>query len=125
MTCTEVITRGGAQIRLVVDSGEVHRGEADVVIAPSVSGGRLMAAAVKQRAVVGFLEDLLSVGRGVDAGERVVLAAEAGKRVVDLEDLRGKLVIGVARGSERYPFQRLSKFTLMAGDIVVYLTSGG
>ena len=59
----------------------LYKAGADVVVSPSLSGGRLMAAAVRQRAVTSFLEDLLEFGEGVDAGERVVTAAEAGKRV--------------------------------------------
>ncbi|MCC2668354.1 MAG: putative potassium channel NAD-binding component TrkA [Armatimonadetes bacterium] len=118
------------QVRMVAAAREeeniklLYRAGADVVVSPSVSGGRLMAAAVKQRAVIGFLEDLLAFGEGVDAGERLVQPGEEGKRVADLPDLRGKLVLGVARGQERCPFQRLSGFALQPGDIVVYLTGG-
>jgi voltage-gated potassium channel Kch len=84
---------------------------ADLVVAPSVSGGRLMGAAVRQHAVPQFLEDLLSFGEGLAMGERIVLP-----------DLTGALVLGAARGRERCPFHQLPCFRLRAGDVIVYLT---
>lgn len=102
----------------------IYKAGADVVVSPSVSGGRLMAAAMRQKAVIGFLEDLLEFGAGVDAGERQVTPEEEGKRVFELPDLRGKLVLGVARGEERCPFHRLGTFPLKPGDLIVYLTGG-
>ncbi len=117
------------QVRLVAAAREeeniklLYKAGADVVVAPSVSGGRLMAAAVRQHAVTGFLEDLLEFGAGVDAGERLVRAEEAGRNVSDLPDLRGKLVIGVSRAGERCPFHRLGDWVLQPGDVVVYLTA--
>ncbi|HEV2109484.1 MAG TPA: NAD-binding protein [Thermomicrobiales bacterium] len=95
---------------------------ADLVVAPSVSGGRLMAAAVRQQAVPQFLEDILTFGHGMGAAERVIGPDEAGRLTVDLPDLAGKLVLGVARGTERCPFNRLADFPLQPGDVVVYLT---
>ena len=96
---------------------------ADLVVSPSATGGRLMAAAVRQHAVPHFLEDLLSFGHGLGVAERVVRPTEAGKVVADLPDLAGALVLGVARGSERCPFARLAGFALQPGDVVVYLTA--
>lgn len=118
------------KVRLVAAAREeeniklLYKAGADVVVSPSVSGGRLMATAMRQPAVIGFLEDLLASGQGVDAGERMVLPHEEGKRVFDLPDLRGRLVLGVARGQERCPFQSLGTYRLKAGDAVVYLTGG-
>lgn len=94
---------------------------ADLVVAPSVSGGRLMASAVRQHAVPYFLEDLLAFGEGIAAAERVVTPAERGMPVSELPDLKGTLVLGVARQGKRYPFHRLSGFCVEPGDIVVYL----
>lgn len=42
----------------------LYRAGADPVVTPSVSGGRLMAAAGRQHAVPRYLEDLLSFGHG-------------------------------------------------------------
>jgi len=116
------------RVRLVAAAREeeniklLYKAGADVVVAPSLTGGRLMASGVRQQAVTGFLEDLLQKGAGVDTGERVVRADEAGKRVGDLPDLAGLLVLGVARNGERCPFHRLQNWDLRAGDRIVYLT---
>lgn len=116
-------------VRLVASAREeenvklLYRSGADLVVSPSVSGGRLMAAAVQQHAVAHFLEDLLSFGQGLGAAERRVTADEAGYLVRDLTDLADALVLGVARGELRHAFHELSEFTLQPGDVVVYLRS--
>ena len=67
-------------VRLIASAREeeniklLYKAGADVVVAPSVSGGRLMAAAVRQRAVVGFLEDLLAFHLG-ESGPRWTMEA--------------------------------------------------
>ncbi len=81
-----------------------------------------MASVVKQHAVPHFLEDLLSFGEGLAMQERVVHPDEAGSTAFDLPDLRGSLILGVARGTERCPFHRLRDFPLRVGDVVVFLT---
>jgi voltage-gated potassium channel len=102
----------------------LYRSGANLVVSPSVSGGRLMAAAVRQREVPRFLEDLLSFGQGVDAAERVVRPEEAGRTVRDLPDLASALVLGVARGERRYFYNQCADLPLAAGDVVVYLVAG-
>ena len=99
----------------------IYRAGADMVVSPSVSGGRLMAAAVRQTAVPEFLEDLLAFGQGVDALERVVQDGEAGRFAADLPGMAGALVLGVKRGQERCPFHTLARYPLEPGDVVVYL----
>jgi voltage-gated potassium channel len=101
----------------------LYRAGANLVVAPSVSGGRLMAAAVRQKAVPQFLEHLLAFGQGVDAAERFVQPSEAGMTVAELQDLQDKLILGVARGDERYAFHQLGQFRLQPGDVVVYLVA--
>jgi voltage-gated potassium channel len=100
----------------------IYAAGADLVIAPSVSGGRLMGAAVRQRGVPAFLEDLLSFGHGMAAAELVVGPAERGRRPDQLPAMAGRLVLGVVRGNRRVPFDRLADFALEQGDVVVYLT---
>lgn len=99
-----------------------HAG-ADMVVAPSVSGGRLMAAAVHQEPVARFLEDLLSFANGLGAAEHIVRPEEAGLLASQLPELRGTLVIGVSRGKERCPFSELDTFPLQTGDAVVYIAN--
>lgn len=99
----------------------LYRTGANLVVSPSVSGGRLMGAAVRQRAVPLFLEDLLSFGRGLDAAERVVVAGEAGQRASALPDLADTLILGVARGEQRYTFDQIGDLALQPGDRIVFL----
>jgi voltage-gated potassium channel len=114
-------------IRLIVAAREeenvklLYRAGADVVIAPSLAGGRLMGAAVRQKAVTRFLQDLMVFGQGMDTAERVIASEEAGLLVTDLKDLEGTLVLGVARGDEHCPFNKLKNYRLQPNDIVVYL----
>jgi voltage-gated potassium channel len=102
----------------------LYRSGANLVVSPSVSGGRLMAASVRQRAVPRFLEDLLSFGQGVDAAERVVRPEEVGHTVRDLPDLAGTLILGVSRGTERFHYNQCAHLPLQTGDIIVYLVAG-
>lgn len=117
-------------VRLVASAREeenvklLYRSGADLVVSPSVSGGRLMAAAVRQHAVAHFLEDLLSFGQGLGVAEHAVTADEAGQYVRDIPGLTDALVIGVARGHERCPFHQLADFRLQPGDIIVFLRGG-
>lgn len=97
---------------------------ADLVVAPSVSGGRMMASAVHQHAVTHFLEDLLTFGEGMTVTERVVRADEAGRFAHELPDLADGLILGVARGEQRTPFHQLKEYPLQPGDEIVYLPVG-
>jgi voltage-gated potassium channel len=114
--CIIASAREEENIKLIYGAG------ADMVVAPSVSGGRLMAAAVQQRAVAHFLQDLLSVEEGLGVAERIVQPSEAGLTAAQLPDLAGKLLLGAMRGQERCPYQRLPTFRLQPGDAIVYLT---
>ena len=114
-------------VRLVASAREeenvklLYRAGADLVVSPSVSGGRLMAAAVRQQAVPEFIEDILTFGQGVDAAEHVVQAGEEGRHVTEIGGLAGAMILGVKRGDERCPFHKLVDYPLKEGDIVVYL----
>lgn len=95
---------------------------ANLVVASSVSGGRLMASAIRQQAVPYFLDDVLGFGEGMAVTERVVGPGEGGRLVKELSGMGHTLVLGVARGNVRRPFHQLAEFVLQPGDIVVYLT---
>ncbi|MDQ2654529.1 MAG: potassium channel family protein [Chloroflexota bacterium] len=97
---------------------------ADLVVSPSVSGGRLMGAAVRQQAVPQFLEDLLRFGQGLALSERIVRPDEAGMTAARLPGLGDALILGAARGRERFAFHQLSGLRLQPGDVVVYLPAG-
>ena len=95
---------------------------ADLVVAPSVSGGRLMAAALHQQAVPHVLEDILAAGHGLVIAERAVKTEEAGFLAGDLPDLDGTLILGVLRGRDHLSFPRLKDLRLAPGDVVVFLS---
>ncbi len=97
---------------------------ADLVVAPSVSGGRLMAAAVRQEAVPLFMEDMLSFGGSLSMAEHVVTPEEAGLFPHAVPALSGCLIVGVARGRQRFPFNRCADLQLQVGDIIVYISGG-
>ncbi|HMM41945.1 MAG TPA: potassium channel family protein [Thermomicrobiales bacterium] len=104
-------------IKLIYGAG------ADLVVSPSASGGRLMAAAVEQKAVAQFLQDLISVEHGMGVAEYIVQPADAGLLPAEIPALRGALLLGAMRGQERCPYSRLGWFTVESGDAIVYLTS--
>ncbi len=99
----------------------IYGAGASLVIAPSVSGGRLIASAVRQQAVPHFLEDLLAFGEGLTVAEYVVQPDEAGMLARDLPSLQGDLILGMMRGMHLYPFHQLGDERLQSGDVVVYL----
>jgi len=99
----------------------VYGAGANLVVAPSVSGGRLMASAVRQSAVPYFLEDVLAFGQGIAMAEREVTPAEVGMLAKDLPDLRETLILGIQRGARRMPFHEIRQLPLADGDVVVYL----
>jgi voltage-gated potassium channel len=117
-------------VRLVAGGREeeniklLYRAGADVVVAPPVSGGRLMGAAARQSGVTHFLQDLLTFGSGLDASEYKIGPKDAGKTMAQVTQpalFRGKLVLGVTRGEERFDFSQLDNLVLQEGDAIVYI----
>jgi voltage-gated potassium channel len=117
-------------VRLVAGGREeenvklLYRAGADVVVAPSVSGGRLMGSAARQSGVTHFLQDLLTFGAGLDAAEYRIGPKDAEKTIAQVTQqapLRDKLVLGLTRGEERFDFSQLDSLTLQDGDAIVYI----
>lgn len=102
----------------------LYRAGADVVVAPSLAGGRMMSAAVRQKAVVPFLQDLLIYGQGLDTVECEVLPPDIGQSPCNLQRLQDALIIGVQRGEQAFRFNKLRDLKLQPGDIIVYLVAG-
>jgi voltage-gated potassium channel len=94
---------------------------ANLVVAPSVAGGRVIASAVRQRAVPYFLEDLLAFGDGLTVAEYAVPPHQAGMHAATIPELRSDLIVGMMRGMHRYSFDQLPDEELMSGDVLVYL----
>jgi hypothetical protein len=70
------------------------------------------------------MEDMLSFGGGLSMAEHTVGPEEAGRFPGDLPSLAGCLIVGVARGRERFPFNRCADLQLQMGDIIVYISGG-
>ena len=91
------------------------------VITSSGAAGRLLGHAVHEPHVTEILEDLLSVGEGLDIAHRPVEESELGP-LSALEIERG-IVVGVIRDGELIRFDDPRASELRAGDQVVYLHS--
>jgi len=82
-----------------------------------------MSAAVRQKAVVPFLQDLLVFGNGLDAVECEALPEDVGQSPCSLKRLQNALVLGVQRGEQTLRFHHLRDLRLQEGDVIVYLIS--
>jgi voltage-gated potassium channel len=94
---------------------------ADSVVVSSGAAGRLLGHAVHSPRVVQVLEDLLSVGEGLDVLEREVTAEEAGHPLSAVPATAP--VIAVVRGEEVIRFDDPRAAELRAGDRLVCLAS--
>lgn len=96
----------------------VREGGADSVISSSGAAGRLLGLATQSPSVVEVLEDLLTVGAGLDIVER-------GPRSHELEagpeSAAGELVVAVKRDGEMIRFDDPRAASLQEGDQVVCL----
>ena len=93
---------------------------ADSVITSSGAAGRLLGIATSQPSVVEVLEDLLTVGHGLEIDEREVSADEVGPlRALNVEGP----VLAVVRNGETLRFDDERVAELRAGDRIVQLTS--
>jgi voltage-gated potassium channel len=112
--------REAENVHLLKQSG------ADSVILSSAAAGRLLGQAVHSPQTVEVLEDLLSVGSGIDLVEREVGEAEAG---MDLAALAiAEPIVAVVRGEHVFRFDDGHVATLQAGDRLICLSpakSGG
>jgi len=92
---------------------------ADSVITSSGAAGRLLGLAIETPRLVAVLEDLLSVGEGLDIVEQPVSEDEAGRRLVDFD--HRKLALAVIRGDDLLRFDDHRVGRLEVGDRVVCL----
>ncbi|MFJ4810857.1 potassium channel family protein [Streptomyces longwoodensis] len=104
-----VAAREDENVPLLKQSG------ADTVITSSSSAGRLLGVAMVSPVVAGTLEDLMTLGSGLDLIERPVTVEEAGRSPRACADL----VVAVIRGKDvlNYADPRLD--VLRAGDRVI------
>lgn len=99
----------------------LHQSGANSVIVTSSSAGRLLGLATHAPRVVEVLEDLMSIGEGLDIKERPVDPGEAGPcSALPI----GGPVIAVERGGELLRFDDPRAASVQAGDRIVYLAAG-
>jgi voltage-gated potassium channel len=91
---------------------------ADHIITPSITGGRLMVLAIKNKLSTKLLDDLLTSGYGVDVNERKVTMEEIGKKPKDIQRI---VVIEVNRGDKIYSASELDSITLEKEDWLVFI----
>jgi voltage-gated potassium channel len=98
----------------------LHESGANSVITSSSAAGRLLGLATTTPDIARVLEDLLSVGAGLDIVERPVAEAEIGP----LEELRSRNpVVAVSRDGELLRFDDPRAARLEAGDALVEVVS--
>jgi voltage-gated potassium channel len=90
------------------------------VITSSEAAGRLLGFAVEQPKITEVLEDLMSVGQGLDVADCIVGDGQSGPPVA--LGLDGP-VVAVVRGEELMRFDDPRAATVRTGDRIVYLRS--
>jgi len=98
----------------------LHEGGANSVITSSSSAGRLLGLATTTPDIAQVIEDLLSVGAGLDIVQRPITEAEVGP----LEELRSRNpVVAVSRGGRLLRFDDPEAVQLEPGDALVEVVS--
>ena len=108
-----------AAVREAENAHLLRQGGADSVIVSSGAAGRLLGHAVHSPRVVQVLEDLLSLGGGLDVKERAVESDEVGKPIAAIHG--DAPVIAVVRGEDVLRFDDERAARLEAGDRLVCL----
>jgi voltage-gated potassium channel len=98
----------------------LHQSGASSVITSSGAAGRLLGHAVHEPAMTALLEDLLSVGEGLDVAQREATEADAGPLTSFAAD---GPVVGIIRAGELMRFDDPRAAAVQPGDRVVYLHS--
>ena len=100
----------------------LHQSGATSVITSSSASGRLLGLATVEPRVVEVLEDIMTIGHGIDIGEREIGQDEVGR----FEQLPiHEPVIAIVRDGELLRFDDPQAAHLKAGDRLVYLAAVG
>jgi len=99
----------------------VERSGANVVIAPSVAGGRLLAASTDSPVSASFLGELLDHGRGAEIEDYRVRGEDVGRSAREVADGQGAVALSLRRGADRFAFLRAQTMALQAGDVLILL----
>ncbi|MET0973557.1 MAG: potassium channel family protein [Thermoleophilaceae bacterium] len=123
LTARELNARASivAAVREEENAHLLHQSGAGSVITSSGAAGRLLGVAATNPHVTDVLEDLLSVGSGLDVVERAVAPEEVGP----LGELRGirQPIVAIVRNGELLRFDDARAAELLAGDSLVLLES--
>lgn len=90
----------------------------EVIIAPAVTSGNLMAAATTQPNVVHLLEDVMTASAGMYISEREARPDELG---APPKKLRGAVVIGLVRNGKVHSFDELDEMKVREKDHLLLL----
>jgi voltage-gated potassium channel len=101
----------------------IRRSGADTVIAPSVSGGRLLASATSSPWATDVMEELFEHGRGADMYDMPVNASQIGRKPSDLTAFHHVLILAVRTQDGRMiGFEEARHRPLEDGDTVIAFT---
>jgi voltage-gated potassium channel len=125
ITLTARELNAGATIVAAVRETEnrhlLHQSGADSAIISSAAAGRLLGFATHSPRLVEVLEDLMSVGSGLDIVERPVAEEDVGQPLDTFE--AGAPIVAVVRGEDLLRFDDPRAARLERGDRVVALSS--
>jgi voltage-gated potassium channel len=107
-----------AAVREEENAHLLRQGGADSVIVSAEASGRLLGLATRMPHVAGVLEDLLTVGQGLDVVERAVTPAEVGQPP---KQQPGELVMAIVRGPTTLRFDAAEASHLEPDDRVLVL----
>jgi voltage-gated potassium channel len=96
----------------------LKRSGVEVIIAPAVASGNMMATATSQPNVVHLLEDVMTAREGMYISEREVRIDELG---ANPKKLKGLVVIGVVRKDKVMALDELDKLKLKKGDHLLFM----
>jgi voltage-gated potassium channel len=105
-----------ARANLEENTKLLRRSGAHVIIAPLVTGGKLMAASTIWRTAANVLEDILTSKHGLRVSERKVHKDEIGKTPKSLPKI---VVIAVKRGKKVLDPPELDRIKLRSNDLLV------
>jgi voltage-gated potassium channel len=110
-----------AAVRETENQHLVHQSGANSAIITAGTAGKLLGFATESPRIVEVLEDLLSVGTGLDITEEIVSADDDGRPLTDFH--RAAPVIAIERGDDVLRFDDEAAATVRAGDRLVCLCS--
>ncbi len=110
-----------AAVRETENQHLVHQSGANSAIITAGTAGKLLGFATESPRIVEVLEDLLSVGTGLDITEEVVQPEDDGRPLTDFH--RSAPVLAIERGEDVLRFDDAAAATVQAGDRLVCLCS--